>query len=294
MKRASARPIWFLRAGTIAVCGIGRPSGRRNSAVTANQSARPPTSAASAKARIAATYGDGLASQVVPTYTTAMTPSSAVANRRDAAQAAYEPGIRRAENGRPAVHPNTPAISSWIAEAARYGSAASRMGLPTTMWSAPERNASVGVTTRRWSSQLRRRPAGCRASRSAALSPNAARSGAASRPEAITPSQPAATAWRARCSASSSSVKPMPISARSAGATLVSTVTARILSSLALGLRGGLGDGAVAVDRQERRARACELPHGSRDRGRNVVELQVGEHFLVAADEPVEQLEVVP
>ena len=33
-----------------AVCGIGRPSGRRNSAVTANQSARPPTIAASAKA----------------------------------------------------------------------------------------------------------------------------------------------------------------------------------------------------------------------------------------------------
>ncbi len=36
--------------GMIAVCGIGRPSGWRNSAVTANQSASPPTSAASAKA----------------------------------------------------------------------------------------------------------------------------------------------------------------------------------------------------------------------------------------------------
>jgi hypothetical protein len=39
-----------LFSGMIAVCGIGRPSGRRNSAVTANQSARPPTIAASAKA----------------------------------------------------------------------------------------------------------------------------------------------------------------------------------------------------------------------------------------------------
>ena len=32
-----------LRATIIAVCGIGSPNGRRNSAVTANQSARPPT-----------------------------------------------------------------------------------------------------------------------------------------------------------------------------------------------------------------------------------------------------------
>src|SRR5437879_5834425 len=45
------RPIRSLRVATIAVCGIGRPSGRRNSAVTANQSARPPTSEASAVAR---------------------------------------------------------------------------------------------------------------------------------------------------------------------------------------------------------------------------------------------------
>jgi hypothetical protein len=34
----------------IAVCGIGMPSGWRNSAVTANQSARPPTIDASAAA----------------------------------------------------------------------------------------------------------------------------------------------------------------------------------------------------------------------------------------------------
>ena len=46
--RLSAR--LSLRVGTIAVCGIGSPSGRRNSAVTANQSASAPTIAASAAA----------------------------------------------------------------------------------------------------------------------------------------------------------------------------------------------------------------------------------------------------
>ena len=45
------RPIWSLRRGMIAVCGIGSPSGWRNSAVTANQSASAPTIAASAPAR---------------------------------------------------------------------------------------------------------------------------------------------------------------------------------------------------------------------------------------------------
>jgi hypothetical protein len=39
-----------LLAGITAVWGIGSPSGRRNRAVTANQSARPPTMAASAPA----------------------------------------------------------------------------------------------------------------------------------------------------------------------------------------------------------------------------------------------------
>ena len=43
-------PIWSFFRGMIAVCGIGIPSGYRNSAVTANQSARPPTIAASAAA----------------------------------------------------------------------------------------------------------------------------------------------------------------------------------------------------------------------------------------------------
>ena len=41
---------WSLRSTMIAVCGIGRPSGWRKRAVTANQSATPPTMAASAPA----------------------------------------------------------------------------------------------------------------------------------------------------------------------------------------------------------------------------------------------------
>ena len=48
---AEAPPSWSLRLGMIAVCGMGRPSGWRNSAVTANQSANAPTIAASAVAR---------------------------------------------------------------------------------------------------------------------------------------------------------------------------------------------------------------------------------------------------
>ena len=40
--------LWL--AGMMAVCGIGKPKGRRNSATTAYQSANPPIAAASAKA----------------------------------------------------------------------------------------------------------------------------------------------------------------------------------------------------------------------------------------------------
>ncbi len=49
-KRPSARPSRAFCAGMMAVCGIGRPSGWRNSAVTANQSAIPPTNPALAAA----------------------------------------------------------------------------------------------------------------------------------------------------------------------------------------------------------------------------------------------------
>ncbi len=51
MKLPSPAPIRSLLLGMTAVCGIGRPKGRRNKAVTANQSARPPTRAASVPAR---------------------------------------------------------------------------------------------------------------------------------------------------------------------------------------------------------------------------------------------------
>ena len=50
----------------------------------------------------------------------------------------------------------------------------------------------------------------CPASRSAAAAPSAARSGAASSPEAMTPSQPAAAACRARCSTNSSMLSGRP------------------------------------------------------------------------------------
>ena len=50
-KAPSVAPISSLRFGMIAVCGIRSPSGYRNSAVTANQSASAPTIAPSAAAR---------------------------------------------------------------------------------------------------------------------------------------------------------------------------------------------------------------------------------------------------
>ena len=46
----SDRPSRSFCAGMIAVCGIGNPSGCRNNAVTANQSATPPTNPAFAAA----------------------------------------------------------------------------------------------------------------------------------------------------------------------------------------------------------------------------------------------------
>ena len=49
---ASPRPISSLLSGMSAVCGIGIPSGCRNRAVTANQSAMPPINAASDAARM--------------------------------------------------------------------------------------------------------------------------------------------------------------------------------------------------------------------------------------------------
>jgi hypothetical protein len=51
MKRPSAPAMRALLRGTIPVWGIGNPSGRRNSATTANQSAQAPTMPAWANAR---------------------------------------------------------------------------------------------------------------------------------------------------------------------------------------------------------------------------------------------------
>ena len=50
MKPARFSPMRSFWVGMIAVCGIGKPSGWRNSATTANQSATAPTIAASQNA----------------------------------------------------------------------------------------------------------------------------------------------------------------------------------------------------------------------------------------------------
>ena len=50
-KSLSTPATWSFLFGMIAVCGMGMPIGYVNNAVTANQSARPPTMPASAAAR---------------------------------------------------------------------------------------------------------------------------------------------------------------------------------------------------------------------------------------------------
>ena len=83
-----------LLRGMIAVCGIGRPSGWRNSAVTANQSASPPTIAASAKARTKPQAGCALArARAASEIDAAITTSRPVATHAHAAHAA----LRRVE-----------------------------------------------------------------------------------------------------------------------------------------------------------------------------------------------------
>ena len=95
-KLASVSPIRSLLRGTIAVCGMGRPSGWRNRAVTANQSASPPTIAASAKARTKPQAGCRSPSARATRNTTAIANSNAVATiriRRSAGGVAVEPGM---------------------------------------------------------------------------------------------------------------------------------------------------------------------------------------------------------
>jgi len=79
---ASVSPILSLLRGMIAVCGIGSPSGWRNRAVTANQSAMPPTSPASAKARTKPQAGWRWSSRVAAMKIAAMPASIAVASAR--------------------------------------------------------------------------------------------------------------------------------------------------------------------------------------------------------------------
>src|SRR6266851_1588055 len=81
-KAPSATPIRSLLRGTIAVCGIGRPSGRRNTAVTANQSASAPTTAASAPARTSRIQKSGDLTRIVARKMAAAPINRAVARRR--------------------------------------------------------------------------------------------------------------------------------------------------------------------------------------------------------------------
>ena len=61
---------------------------------------------------------------------------------------------------------------------------------------------------------------------------------------------------------------------------------------IALVLGGRLHDRLVAVHGHEARAAILELTNGRTDRCRDVEELEIAEHFLVALEHPVEQLEV--
>ncbi len=78
---------WSLRSTISAVCGMGRPSGRRNSAVTANQSATPPTIDASAPACTKPSRVPWWPNAVTTTNSTVTAPSRAVARRRATARA---------------------------------------------------------------------------------------------------------------------------------------------------------------------------------------------------------------
>src|SRR5213592_2246359 len=80
----------------MAVCGIVSPSGCRNSAVTANQSASPPTSDASAVARTYPSQGYWPSNALAPANTEAASARSPVGRRFIAASCAW----RTASSGR--------------------------------------------------------------------------------------------------------------------------------------------------------------------------------------------------
>jgi hypothetical protein len=82
----------------IAVCGIGRPSGRLNSATTAYQSASPPMVAASAKAATKPKTGCTFRSAFAATNNASVEASTSVASaftRRKSAARAASPGASK-------------------------------------------------------------------------------------------------------------------------------------------------------------------------------------------------------
>ena len=92
----SAIRCWLL--WMIAVCGIGRPSGRRNSATTAYQSASPPMVAASAKAAIkpnAACTGSSILAPMKVANVAASTSVASSFTRRSSAARAASPGTSK-------------------------------------------------------------------------------------------------------------------------------------------------------------------------------------------------------
>src|SRR3954469_6123025 len=92
----SAIRAWLL--WMIAVCGIGRPSGRLNSATTAYQSASPPMVAASAKAAMNPNTGCTGSSHFATTNRTSVEPSTSVASaftRRNSAARSASPGVSK-------------------------------------------------------------------------------------------------------------------------------------------------------------------------------------------------------
>ena len=124
-------PIWSFLRGMIAVCGIGRPSGCRNRAVTANQSASPPTIAASLAACRNGQMPWPSPTSRHSTKTTAASTSPPVATsfiRISAARLARSPATSAASAGPPVL------VLGHVSRPARAIAAASRSA------------ASVGVT----------------------------------------------------------------------------------------------------------------------------------------------------
>ena len=87
----SAMRCWLL--WMIAVCGIGNPSGLRNSATTAYQSARPPMVAASAKAATKPKTGCSGSNNFAVTNSASVPASTSVASSLDAPQLGGARGV---------------------------------------------------------------------------------------------------------------------------------------------------------------------------------------------------------